>query len=171
MIQASNGEHHRRPSTSACSTRLTQANSNTVYKVLFMGRHGEGFHNAAESYYGTPSWNVRLFDYLKRQRKHLTTSSVLLVRTRRQQHNNLGRRGSHNSRHQTSPNCKRVLARPHRHPTRALPSILLHLAPNPLPENRKPDILGPRPPGRVSLRPHHQRTPPRRNLNSHLRPP
>ncbi|KAI1141708.1 phosphoglycerate mutase-like protein [Hypoxylon sp. FL0543] len=30
---------------------------NTRYKVLFMGRHGEGYHNAAESYYGTPAWN------------------------------------------------------------------------------------------------------------------
>lgn len=29
------------------------------YKVLFLGRHGEGWHNAAESYYGTPAWNVR----------------------------------------------------------------------------------------------------------------
>ncbi|OTB01911.1 hypothetical protein M426DRAFT_63203 [Hypoxylon sp. CI-4A] len=29
----------------------------TQYKVLFMGRHGEGYHNAAESYYGTPAWN------------------------------------------------------------------------------------------------------------------
>jgi len=28
---------------------------NTEYKVLYMGRHGEGYHNAAESYYGTPS--------------------------------------------------------------------------------------------------------------------
>ncbi|RFU78647.1 phosphoglycerate mutase [Trichoderma arundinaceum] len=27
------------------------------YKVLFMGRHGEGWHNTAESYYGTPAWN------------------------------------------------------------------------------------------------------------------
>ncbi|KAF7719410.1 Uncharacterized protein PECH_004906 [Penicillium ucsense] len=27
------------------------------YKVLFLGRHGEGFHNAAESYFGTPAWN------------------------------------------------------------------------------------------------------------------
>ncbi|KAL9119615.1 MAG: hypothetical protein Q9187_003832 [Circinaria calcarea] len=27
------------------------------YKVLYMGRHGEGYHNAAESYYGTPAWN------------------------------------------------------------------------------------------------------------------
>ncbi|KAI4101409.1 MAG: hypothetical protein LQ339_005058 [Xanthoria mediterranea] len=27
------------------------------YKLLFMGRHGEGYHNAAESYYGTPAWN------------------------------------------------------------------------------------------------------------------
>ena len=30
----------------------------TQYKVLVMGRHGEGWHNAAESYYGTPAWNV-----------------------------------------------------------------------------------------------------------------
>ncbi|TDZ39068.1 putative phosphoglycerate mutase [Colletotrichum spinosum] len=27
------------------------------YKLLFMGRHGEGWHNAAETYYGTPAWN------------------------------------------------------------------------------------------------------------------
>jgi hypothetical protein len=35
------------------------------YKVLFMGRHGEGWHNAAETYYGTPAWNVifSLFPY------------------------------------------------------------------------------------------------------------
>ncbi|OQO05749.1 hypothetical protein B0A48_09843 [Cryoendolithus antarcticus] len=30
---------------------------NTVYKVFWLGRHGEGFHNAAETYYGTPAWN------------------------------------------------------------------------------------------------------------------
>ncbi|CAI4214000.1 unnamed protein product [Parascedosporium putredinis] len=30
---------------------------NVRYKVLFMGRHGEGWHNAAESFYGTPAWN------------------------------------------------------------------------------------------------------------------
>ncbi|KAK5111478.1 hypothetical protein LTR62_004930 [Meristemomyces frigidus] len=30
---------------------------NTVYKVLFLGRHGEGYHNAAETFYGTPAWN------------------------------------------------------------------------------------------------------------------
>lgn len=30
---------------------------NTIYKVLFAGRHGEGFHNAAETFYGTPAWN------------------------------------------------------------------------------------------------------------------
>ena len=28
-----------------------------AYKVLFLGRHGDGIHNAAESYYGTPAWN------------------------------------------------------------------------------------------------------------------
>lgn len=31
---------------------------NVQYKVLFFGRHGEGWHNAAESFYGTPAWNV-----------------------------------------------------------------------------------------------------------------
>ncbi|KAF4626683.1 hypothetical protein G7Y89_g11475 [Cudoniella acicularis] len=30
---------------------------NVDYKVLFMGRHGEGYHNVAETYYGTPAWN------------------------------------------------------------------------------------------------------------------
>lgn len=34
------------------------ADLDTVYKVLFMGRHGEGYHNAAESYFGTGAWNV-----------------------------------------------------------------------------------------------------------------
>lgn len=30
---------------------------NTIYKVLFMGRHGEGYHKVAESAFGTPAWN------------------------------------------------------------------------------------------------------------------
>ncbi|KAI4254037.1 MAG: hypothetical protein LQ352_003342 [Teloschistes flavicans] len=30
---------------------------NVQYKLLYLGRHGEGYHNAAESYYGTPAWN------------------------------------------------------------------------------------------------------------------
>ncbi|KAF7536459.1 hypothetical protein G7Z17_g13044 [Cylindrodendrum hubeiense] len=34
-----------------------KAPKDTQYKVLVMGRHGEGFHNAAETYYGTPAWN------------------------------------------------------------------------------------------------------------------
>ncbi|KAL8801521.1 MAG: hypothetical protein Q9223_006856 [Gallowayella weberi] len=38
--------------------RFNRASGRKVqYKVLFMGRHGEGYHNAAESYYGTPAWN------------------------------------------------------------------------------------------------------------------
>jgi len=34
-----------------------EAPRDTQYKLLYMGRHGEGYHNAAESYYGTPAWN------------------------------------------------------------------------------------------------------------------
>ncbi|KAI0534120.1 phosphoglycerate mutase-like protein [Xylaria digitata] len=39
------------------NTLNRNADKNTQYKVLFMARHGEGYHNAAESYYGTPAWN------------------------------------------------------------------------------------------------------------------
>ncbi|CAG9937949.1 unnamed protein product [Clonostachys rosea f. rosea IK726] len=41
-------------------TKLTKAcnkDPNVRYKLLFMGRHGEGWHNAAETFYGTPAWN------------------------------------------------------------------------------------------------------------------
>ncbi|KKK22876.1 hypothetical protein AOCH_006527 [Aspergillus ochraceoroseus] len=34
-----------------------KAADNVEYKVFFFGRHGEGYHNAAQSYYGTPAWN------------------------------------------------------------------------------------------------------------------
>ncbi|EMC92228.1 hypothetical protein BAUCODRAFT_38246 [Baudoinia panamericana UAMH 10762] len=57
--------------TSGVNTTLTQwqkfalqvewlnnnAPLNTVYKVIWFGRHGEGYHNAAETFYGTPAWN------------------------------------------------------------------------------------------------------------------
>ncbi|KAI1374396.1 phosphoglycerate mutase-like protein [Hypoxylon crocopeplum] len=39
------------------NTLNRDCDKNTQYKVLLMGRHGEGYHNAAESYYGTPAWN------------------------------------------------------------------------------------------------------------------
>lgn len=31
----------------------------TMHKVLYLGRHGEGFHNVAEAFYGTELWDVR----------------------------------------------------------------------------------------------------------------
>jgi hypothetical protein len=43
---------------------LNKKNEQYTYKVLFMGRHGQGFHNAAESYFGTPAWNVRCVFHL-----------------------------------------------------------------------------------------------------------
>lgn len=39
------------------STLNRKAPRNERYTLFFMGRHGEGFHNAAESYFGTPAWN------------------------------------------------------------------------------------------------------------------
>ncbi|MCJ1470962.1 hypothetical protein MMC07_009610 [Pseudocyphellaria aurata] len=34
-----------------------QSDSHVQYKVLYMGRHGEGHHNVAEALYGTPAWD------------------------------------------------------------------------------------------------------------------
>lgn len=33
------------------------ADSSKQYKVLYMGRHGEGYHNVAEAFYGTTAWD------------------------------------------------------------------------------------------------------------------
>ncbi|KAM5463461.1 putative phosphoglycerate mutase pmu1 [Microsporum audouinii] len=33
------------------------APSNTRFAVLFLGRHGQGFHNVAEAFYGTAAWD------------------------------------------------------------------------------------------------------------------
>lgn len=35
----------------------SQASSSVRYKVIYMGRHGEGVHNVAENYYGTSAWD------------------------------------------------------------------------------------------------------------------
>jgi hypothetical protein len=37
----------------------SKADPNTQYKVLYLGRHGQGFHNVAESWYGSEAWDVR----------------------------------------------------------------------------------------------------------------
>ncbi|RSH93007.1 hypothetical protein EHS25_008455 [Saitozyma podzolica] len=34
-----------------------QSDRHTSYKVLFLARHGEGYHNVAERLYGTSAWN------------------------------------------------------------------------------------------------------------------
>ena len=34
------------------------APANTSYKLLYLGRHGEGTHNVAEAFYGTPAWDA-----------------------------------------------------------------------------------------------------------------
>ncbi|KAF2192347.1 phosphoglycerate mutase-like protein [Zopfia rhizophila CBS 207.26] len=39
------------------STLNAHSSENQRYSLLFLARHGEGYHNAAESYFGTPAWN------------------------------------------------------------------------------------------------------------------
>jgi broad specificity phosphatase PhoE len=36
------------------------AENGVEYKVLYLGRHGQGYHNAAETRYGTKLWDVRV---------------------------------------------------------------------------------------------------------------
>jgi hypothetical protein len=37
----------------------SQAEPGESFKVLFLGRHGQGWHNVAEAKYGTKAWDVR----------------------------------------------------------------------------------------------------------------
>lgn len=39
------------------TTLNTTAPANTTYKLLYLGRHGQGDHNVAESTYGTAAWD------------------------------------------------------------------------------------------------------------------
>ncbi|KAF2132004.1 phosphoglycerate mutase-like protein [Dothidotthia symphoricarpi CBS 119687] len=39
------------------STLNQKAPRNERYTLFFLGRHGEGYHNLAETYFGTPAWN------------------------------------------------------------------------------------------------------------------
>ncbi|KAI6248211.1 putative phosphoglycerate mutase [Erysiphe necator] len=48
----------------------SRSGPNTKYKVLYMGRHGEGYHNIAESFYGTKAWDC----YWSRQNGNETMS-------------------------------------------------------------------------------------------------
>ena len=34
--------------------------TNVNYKLLYMGRHGQGVHNVAEDFYGTHAWDVNI---------------------------------------------------------------------------------------------------------------
>lgn len=36
-----------------------QADDNTVYKVLYLARHGQGYHNKAHLHYGDDAWNAK----------------------------------------------------------------------------------------------------------------
>ena len=53
--------HHNLTQWQRFKHQVTQLNREaprgTEYKLLYMGRHGDGYHNDAEAYYGTPAWN------------------------------------------------------------------------------------------------------------------
>lgn len=52
---------HSRTQWQRFAAQVAQLNRDAArdveYKVLFMGRHGDGFHNDAQAYSGTPAWN------------------------------------------------------------------------------------------------------------------
>lgn len=77
-----------------------------------VGRHGEGYHNVAESYYGTPAWNVSSLSLLFPKTHFL----VLLVRKGWQRHRNLGRRTHHPRRRRSSRQSQQILGLSNCHP-------------------------------------------------------
>ena len=56
-------------------TRLqSEAEAGTVYKVLYLGRHGQGVHNVAEKKYGTAEWDVSHLSQKKKEKKNQSAS-------------------------------------------------------------------------------------------------
>lgn len=51
------GKHHWRKFDEKIQKLNQKKSSKDLYKVIFIARHGEGFHNLAESKYGTPMWD------------------------------------------------------------------------------------------------------------------
>ncbi len=45
------------PEPSSNSTSMEHFTTVRPYKLLYAGRHGQGFHNVGESKYGTPAWD------------------------------------------------------------------------------------------------------------------
>lgn len=110
-----------------------ESEKNTMYKVFFMGRHGEGYHNVAEDFYGTKAWDVSYFLFthstpnLYEGVKYLTSASVLLVPPRWQRNKQLGRCPPNPHRRRPSPQSERFLAPPHHRTKDPLPRNLLLL--------------------------------------------
>lgn len=51
----------------------SQCEPGIQYKVLYLARHGQGHHNVAEGFYGTPEWNVSTFMTRQEMLKLLVT--------------------------------------------------------------------------------------------------
>lgn len=49
-----------------------KAPADTEFKLLYLGRHGQGYHNVAEAFYGTEAWEVGLLSFLMGQVIFLT---------------------------------------------------------------------------------------------------
>lgn len=54
-------------------SKADEAKEGESFKVLFLGRHGQGWHNVAETKYGTKAWDVRLSDQIHPYFPPLTT--------------------------------------------------------------------------------------------------
>lgn len=96
------------------------------YRLLFLGRHGEGVHNVAEAKYGTEAWNVSILPplgltlhriciaSLSMRERQLTVantcaSEVPLVPPRWRRQHNLGRHQPDRNRHSASAEGERCV--------------------------------------------------------------
>ena len=59
--QADNGSTKWQTLVDKVANWNSEASSGVSFRVIFLGRHGEGYHNVAESQYGTAAWDVRSF--------------------------------------------------------------------------------------------------------------
>lgn len=63
---------------SAVARLNAEADEHTTYKVIYIARHGQGWHNVAEGKYGTPEWN-RLWSRLEGDGKMVVRVRLLAL--------------------------------------------------------------------------------------------
>lgn len=131
--------------------------TNVSYKLLYLTRHGEGYHNKKAAEVGEEEWDVSSHPMYAKAKSHLQTRlAESLVPTKRRRQNHLVRRLPHPSRRKSSRQALHLLDHPPRQGRRAAPAVSLLQPAGPLPADIQARLPARHAGARVTLPPDGQ---------------